>query len=98
MIVIVANDLPDAIRGKLKLWCEEPRANVFVSGIKDQLAMRVAEMLLRHCPADSGLLIFLEIGRPPFFQIFAKGNPAKNISSLSGLQLVCERQTGLLDN
>lgn len=90
MIVIIANYLPDAVRGKLKLWCVEPQPNVFVSGIKDRLAKRVADMLLEHCPVESGLLIFLEIPKPPFFQILAKGNPKKNISSLSGFQLICE--------
>ena len=88
MIVILANSLPDAVRGKLKLWCVEPKANVFVSGIKDQLAQQVADMLLEHCPPEAGLLIFLEISKPPFFRILAKGAPDKNISNISGFQLV----------
>lgn len=88
MIVLVANSLPDAVRGKLKLWCIEPRPNVFVSGIKDKLAKDVADMLLEHCPPSSGLLIFIETSQPPFFQILAKGSPAKNISNISGLQLI----------
>lgn len=88
MIVIIANSLPPAVRGKLKLWCLEPKPNVFVSGIKDQLAKDVADMLLEHCPTESGLLIFLEISKPPFFQIFSKGLPDTNISNISGFQLI----------
>lgn len=88
MIVIIANSLPDAVRGKLKLWCIEPKPNVFVSGIKDRLAQRVTDMLLKHCPVESGLLIFVETSTPPFFQIFAKGLPDKNISNISGFQLI----------
>ena len=61
MIVIVANSLPDAVRGKLKLWCIEPKPNVFVSGVKDQLARKVVDLVLKYCPPESGILIFLEI-------------------------------------
>lgn len=28
MLVVIANDLPDAVRGRLKLWFVEPRPNV----------------------------------------------------------------------
>ena len=93
MIVIVANSLPDAVRGKLKLWCIEPKPNVFVSGVKDQLARKVVDLVLKYCPPESGILIFLEIPESPFFQIFVKGNPCKNISSLSGFQLICEKKS-----
>ena len=93
MIVIIANYLPDAVRGKLKLWFTEPQPNVFVSGIKDQLARKVADMVLKHCPPEAGLLIFIETSQVPFFQIFAKGSPKKNISNISGLQLISEKNT-----
>lgn len=88
MIVIVANDIPDAVRGKLKLWCVEPKPNVFVSGIKDALAEKVVNLVLNSCDVDAGLLIFMETGIPPFYRIFAKGTPAKSISTISGFQLV----------
>ena len=48
MIVLVANSLPPAVRGKLKLWFEEPRPNVFVSGITDALADNVVDMLMEY--------------------------------------------------
>lgn len=91
MIVIIANYLPDAVRGKLKLWFIEPQPNVFVSGIKDQLAQKVADMVLKHCPVESGLLIFLETSQTPFFKVLAKGNPKSTISSISGLQLIAQK-------
>ena len=37
MLVVIANDLPPAVRGRMKLWFVEPRANMFVSGIKDSV-------------------------------------------------------------
>ena len=91
MIVVVANNIPDAVRGKIKLWFTEAKPNVFVSGIRDSVADNVIELLLKHCPASSGLLIFKSENKPPFYRIFARGQPAENISVISGLQLLVER-------
>ena len=91
MIVIVANYIPDAVRGKMKLWFTEPKPNVFVSGVRDSIADNVVELMLKQCPPSSGLLIFKSENRPPFYRIFARGLPAKNISVISGLQLLVER-------
>ena len=90
MIVIVANSIPDAVRGKLKLWCIEPKPNVFVSGINDALAQKVTDLVMRHCPSDSGLLIFMQTNMPPYYKIIAKGTPEKNLTSISGFQLICD--------
>ena len=62
MLVVIANDLPPAVRGRMKLWFVEPRANVFVSGIKDNVAQKVVDYLQEHCPPESGLLMFLGSG------------------------------------
>ena len=48
MVVVVANSLPDRIRGRMKLWFVEPRANVFVSGISDHVALQVTEYLVNN--------------------------------------------------
>ncbi len=90
MIVVIANHIPDAVRGKMKLWFTEPKPNVFISGIRDSLADDVVEMMMKHCPASSGLLIFKETGKPPFYRIYTKGLPIRNISTISGLQLITE--------
>ena len=58
MLVVIANDLPPAVRGRMKLWFVEPRANMFVSGIKDSVAKKVVEYLYKHCPSESGLMVF----------------------------------------
>ena len=90
MIVVVANFIPDAVRGKMKLWFTEPKPNVFVSGIRDSIADNVIEMMLKHCPPSSGLLIFKSENQSPFYRIYSKGQPSKNISVISGLQLIVE--------
>lgn len=91
MIVLIANDLPDAIRGKLKLWFVEPKPNVFVSGIKDSLADRIIDLLMRYTPTSSGFLLFKSIPKPPFYQILIHGTPTKPLTLLTGLQLIQDR-------
>lgn len=90
MLVVVANDLPPAVRGRMKLWFIEPRPNVFVAGVKDSVASTVVEYLYRHCPAESGMVIFRSLPRPPGYEIRTIGPPRKPMTSISGLQLVIE--------
>ncbi len=97
MIVVVANHIPDAVRGKMKHWFTEPKPNVFISGIRDSLADKVIELMMKHCPASSGLLIFKETNKPPYYRIYAKGLPARNISTISGLQLIIESLSNVSD-
>ena len=65
MLVVIANDLPPAVRGRMKLWFIEPRPNVFVSGVKDAVAKKVVDYLHDHCPLESGLTIFRHIPETP---------------------------------
>lgn len=58
MMVVIANDLPNAVRGRLKCWFVEPKPGVFISGIKDALAKNVVEYLFANCTEESGLMIF----------------------------------------
>ena len=62
MIVVIANSLPDRIRGRMKLWFIEPKPNVFVSGVTDHVADKVVSYLLDNCPLESGLLVFKSVG------------------------------------
>ena len=91
MLVVIANDLPPAVRGRMKLWFVEPRANVFVSGIKDNVAQKVVDYLREHCPPESGLLIFLKTPEPPGYRILGRGDLKREIVLLDGLQLVRDK-------
>ncbi len=91
MLVVIANDLPPAVRGRMKLWFVEARANVFVSGIKDSVADEVIEYLFKSCPAQSGLLIFQRIRSAPGYKIHGLGDPRRKLVEISGLQLVMEK-------
>jgi len=91
MLIVIANKLPPAVRGRLKLWFIEPRPNVFVSGIKDSVAKSVIEYMYSHCGADSGITIFKSISRPPGYEIRSIGSPTKQLKEISGLQLIIEK-------
>ena len=90
MLVVLANDLPPAVRGRMKLWFLEPRPNVFVSGIKDSLAKIVVDYLYKHCPPESGLLMVRSMSQPPGYEMLCIGPPRKPLTELSGMQLIVE--------
>lgn len=90
MLVVVANDLPPAVRGRMKLWFLEPKPNVFVAGIKDAVAVTVIDYLYKHCPPESGVMIFRSLPGPPGYEIRTIGPTKKAMINISGLQLVIE--------
>jgi CRISPR-associated protein Cas2 len=90
MLVVVANDLPPAVRGRMKLWFIEPRPNIFVSGIKDSVAITVIDYLYKHCPPESGVVIFRSLSGPPGYEMRTIGPTRKRMTTISGLQLVIE--------
>ena len=90
MLVVLANDLPPAVRGRMKLWFLEPRPNVFVTGVKDSVAQTIVDYLLLHCPMESGLVLFRSIPEPPGYEIRYKGEIRKPVIQISGLQLIVE--------
>lgn len=97
MLVVIANDLPPAVRGRMKLWFVEPRANVFVSGVKDSVAKKVVEYLYKHCPVESGLIVFRQIPKPPGYEIRCVGGTKRKLIDVSGMQLVIEKFADVMD-
>ncbi len=91
MLVVIANDLPPAVRGRMKLWFIEPRPNVFISGVKDAVAKKVVDYLHEHCPLASGLMIFRHIPETPCYEIRGIGDTKRSLTEISGLQLVIEK-------
>jgi len=92
VLVVLANDLPPAVRGRMKLWFIEPRPNVFVSGVKDSVADDVVNYLYKHCPSDSGIVIFQRIKQAPGYKVRGVGDPRRELISISGFQLILEKQ------
>lgn len=93
MLVVIANHIPPAVRGRMKLWFVEARPHVFVSGIKDSTADKVVQYLFEHCPPASGLLIFQKSNTAPGYSIRTLGDPSRALVEISGLQLICEKMT-----
>lgn len=91
MLVVIGNDFPPAVRGRMKLWFIEPKPNVFVSGIKDSVAIAVVDYLYSHCPSDAGIIIFRSLSSPPGYEIRSIGVTKKAMTNISGLDLVIER-------
>ena len=90
MIVVIAESLPPAVRGRMKLWFVEPKPNVFVSGVKDAVAEDVVKYLHTHCPSGSALMIFQQTKAAPGYKIWSLGLTTKSIVLISGLQLIQE--------
>lgn len=91
MLVVVANDLPPAVRGRMKLWFVEPRANVFVSGVNDHVASKVVDYLHQFCPEESGLMTFRSTRKAPGYEIRGVGDVKRALCEISGLQLVVDK-------
>ncbi|WP_127958195.1 type I-E CRISPR-associated endoribonuclease Cas2e [Serratia microhaemolytica] len=91
MLIVLANDLPPAVRGRMKLWFIEPKPNVFVSGLKDSVANTVVDYLYQHCTPAAGIMIFKSIKQPPGYEIRTIGTPDKGLIELTGLQLIVEK-------
>ncbi|MCH3907427.1 MAG: type I-E CRISPR-associated endoribonuclease Cas2e [Sphaerochaeta sp.] len=92
MVVVIAEHLPPAVRGRIKCWFIEPKPNTFVSGINDALAENVINYLLDASPSGSGIMIFQSIPQPPWYRIRGRGVTHRTIIEVSGLQLIEEPQ------
>ncbi len=92
MVVVCANHIPPAVRGRMKLWFIETRPNVFVSGIKDSVADDVIRYLFRYCPHNSGLIIFQRTRTAPGYKIHCHGSYKHPLTDISGLQLIIEKK------
>lgn len=97
MLVVIANHIPPAVRGRMKLWFIEPRPNVFVSGVNDAVAKKIIGYLYEHCHSSSGLIIFNKTREAPGYKISGFGDPKRPLMEISGLQLIAEKQREVSD-
>ncbi|MDO9567367.1 MAG: type I-E CRISPR-associated endoribonuclease Cas2e [Candidatus Desulfaltia sp.] len=80
----------------MKLWFIEPKPNVFISSVKDSVADGVVNYLHKYCSSDAGVVIFQRINRVPGYKIRGIGDPRRELISISGLQLILEKQGATL--
>jgi len=93
MTVLVANDVPPAIRGHLKRWFVEPRPNVFVGTLNPRTHAKVLDFITRNAPPDFG---FLSISSQPNCQGYIierfgpEGASGRRDLDISGVHLIAE--------
>ncbi len=88
MIVVIADSIPPAVRGRMKLWFIEVKTNIFVSGVKDAVAREVVSYLIEACPYDSSMIILNSISKPPYYKVIKHGKNVETIKEISGLPLI----------
>ena len=93
MMVVIASELPPAVRGRMKLWFIEIKPNVFVSGVKESVAKQVVDYLYNSCSEESGLLIMESLRKAPYYKIIKKGFSLDYIGNINGLPLVFDRNS-----
>ena len=93
MTVIVANDVPAAIRGHLKRWFVEPKPNVFVGTLNVRTHRKVVEFISRNAPDEFGFLCISSQPNCQGYEIVRfgpDGKSGRNGIELSGLHLILE--------
>jgi CRISPR-associated protein Cas2 len=91
MTVIIANDVPAVIRGHLKRWFIEPRANEFVGTLNARTHEKVMQFIVKHAPLEFG---FMSISTAPNCQGYKierygpQGAIGRSDVELSGIHLV----------
>lgn len=87
MLLVIANDIAPAVRGRMKLWFIEVKPGVFISGISNTLGRKVVDYLLeQRFGADS--LLFESLNIAPGYKIYPLGVPDYKLVTYSGLQLI----------
>ena len=96
MTVLICNDVPPAIRGHLKRWFIEPKANVFIGTLNVPTHRKVMDFIRRNAPPDFGILA---ISTAPNCQgylverIGPEGKTGRRDINLSGIPLIAESWT-----
>jgi len=89
MTVLVASDVPPAVRGMLKRWFLEPRPNVFVGTLNPRVTAEVVSYVLRLAPGMS-LLVIRTANNSQGFVIEMFGQPDRWVVNFCGIQLIAE--------
>lgn len=91
MTVIVANDVPDFIRGHLKRWFIEPRPNIYVGTLNVRTHDKVMQFIVKHAPPDLGFLTITSWPNCQGYKIERfgpQGASGQNEIELSGISLI----------
>jgi CRISPR-associated protein Cas2 len=90
MTVVVASDVPPAVRGMLKRWFLEPRPNVYVGTLNPRIAAEVVSYARRLAP-EMSLLVIRSANNSQSFVMEMYGQPDRRVVDICGLQLIAEQ-------
>ena len=93
MLVVVAANIPNAVRGKMKLWFIEPKPFVFVSSVSDAVAHKVVDQLMAACDESSEILVIESTRTAPGYRLHQKLS-ADRILTICGMQLIKSSASG----
>lgn len=87
MIVLITEEIPKALRGKLKLWFIEIKCGVFVSSVKDFCAQKVINYIYSYSDYNSKFIIIKDINKAPFYEVTEIGYGRNDFFNFCGLPL-----------
>lgn len=93
MTVLICNDVPPAIRGHLKRWFIEPRANVFIGTLNVRTHRKVMDFILRNSPKEFGMLVVTSAPNCQGYvveRIGPEGKSGRKEVNFSGIPLIAE--------
>lgn len=89
MTIILTESIPPAVRGLLKRWFIEPRANVFVGSINVRTREKTINYIRRNAP-DLKMLVIHDDTNCQGYTILTFGTPSRTLTRHCGLQLILE--------
>ena len=93
MVVIIAESMPDKIRGVLKRWFIEPKPNVFVAHINEKVKIKVLDYIHRQAEGLKYMLIYTTSKNCQHFKIENHGAENYLPICLSGLDLIGKKES-----
>ena len=88
MVVLISKNIPDAVRGKLKLWFIEIHPGIFVSSVKDFCAEKIIDYIWTNCTSDSELIAIRDTNKSPFYKVREKSLKPSSFIDFCGLKLI----------
>lgn len=95
MTIILTESIPPAVRGLLKRWFIEPRANVFVGSINARTREKTLDYIRRNAPTLKMLVIYDDTNCQGY-TILAFGTPSRTLTRHCGLELILENPEELV--
>lgn len=88
MLVIVVNNVPPALRGRLALWFLEVRAGVYVGRASARHRDRVWDTVVGHLGDGDAVMVEPDSSRESGFRLRTAGTNRRTPVDLEGLTLV----------